>query len=88
MSTINSRLPSEQPFPESLERCCPRCKCNLALHQPDPHIPERLLATCGECSWWFLMNSDGTVLMPIPPLAEEVERSRDGENHRSQKSTA
>ena len=50
--------------------CCPQCEYSLTLHQPDPKLPERLLATCDECKAWFLSNSDGVNLVAIPPRRE------------------
>jgi len=44
---------------------CPRCECPLALHQPDPELSDRLLATCDECKSWFLADSQGTALVPL-----------------------
>jgi hypothetical protein len=38
---------------------CPRCQCLLVLHQPDPELWDRLLATCEKCKSWFLANHRG-----------------------------
>jgi hypothetical protein len=46
--------------------CCPQCENSLALHQPDPELPNRLLATCDDCKSWFLTDSDGVTLVAIP----------------------
>ena len=54
---------------QSLSICCPRCESSLSMHQPDPDLPDRLLATCDECKSWFLANSDATTLVPIPRTA-------------------
>jgi hypothetical protein len=29
-----------------------RCMTILDLHQPDPELADRLLATCSECKYW------------------------------------
>lgn len=45
--------------------CCPHCEYRLTLHQPDPELPNRLLATCDECKSWFLTDSVGAKLVVI-----------------------
>jgi hypothetical protein len=45
--------------------CCPRCECLLTLHQPDPQLPDCFLATCDDCTSWYLTNPSGTALCPI-----------------------
>jgi hypothetical protein len=45
--------------------CCPRCEGLLTLHQPDPQLPECFLATCDECTSWYLTNPSGTTLSAI-----------------------
>ena len=45
--------------------CCPRCANALMLHQPDPGLPDRILATCDECKSWYLSNPGGTELCPL-----------------------
>jgi hypothetical protein len=72
MSTIYMWRPSEQFTPTSLSICCPRCEYSLTLHQPDSDLPDRLLATCDECKSWFLANSDGVGLIPLPELPNDV----------------
>jgi hypothetical protein len=37
---------------------CPRCEFLLTIHQPDPELPDRLLATCQGCEAWFLADSE------------------------------
>jgi hypothetical protein len=44
---------------------CPQCGHALALHQPDPELPDRLLGTCEECKSWYLTNPRGTTLSPV-----------------------
>ena len=44
---------------------CPKCEYSLTLHQPDPELPNRLLAICDECKAWFLTDSDGVTLVAI-----------------------
>ena len=53
--------------------CCPHCECSLTLHQPDPELPNRLLATCDECKSWFLSDSDGVALVAIPECPDNQE---------------
>ena len=38
---------------------CPRCQCLLQIHQPDPELWDRLIATCEECKSWYLANGGG-----------------------------
>ena len=45
--------------------CCQQCGTSLTLHQPDPDLADRLLATCDECKSWYLTNPAGTELSPI-----------------------
>ena len=71
MSTVYSWRPSEQLAPSALSICCPRCEYSLSLHQPDSDLPDRLLATCGDCRSWFLTDSDGLVLIPLPELPND-----------------
>ena len=54
--------------------CCPRCEFSLTLHQPDPELPERLLATCDECKAWFLTDSTGVKLTAIRISRERGKR--------------
>ena len=72
MSTVYSWQHSEHFTPTSLSICCPHCEYSLTLHQPDSDLPDRLLATCEECKSWFLTNSDGVVLTPIPDMSNDV----------------
>jgi hypothetical protein len=44
---------------------CPRCECLLTLHQPDPQLPDCFLATCDDCTSWYLTNPGGTALCAI-----------------------
>jgi hypothetical protein len=36
--------------------CCLHCCSPLALHQPDPDSPDRLLGVCEHCRHWFLID--------------------------------
>lgn len=49
---------------------CPRCDEALVLHQPDPDLPDRLLATCSVCKSWYLTNSDVSALMALTELTD------------------
>jgi hypothetical protein len=54
---------------------CPSCGCCLTLHQPDPELADRLLATCDDCKSWYVTNPTTTGLRPIRQLNDR--RSRD-----------
>ncbi len=45
---------------------CPQCEYSLTLHQPDPELPDQLLATCDECKSWFVTDAEGVRLIAIP----------------------
>jgi hypothetical protein len=45
---------------------CPACESLLERHQPDPDQPGRLLATCGKCSEWFLIDEDAGIIAQLP----------------------
>ena len=45
--------------------CCPRCDSVMTFHQPDPQLPERLLATCDACKSWYLSSGKDEVLKSI-----------------------
>jgi len=75
MSTTFSWRPSDQVAPVSLAICCPHCEYSLTLHQPDPELPDRLLATCDDCKSWFLTNADGTVSKPLPGSPDDTRLS-------------
>ena len=49
---------------------CPQCEAQLTLHQPDPELPHRLLATCDECKSWYLTDSQGEALTPLSGRTE------------------
>lgn len=76
MSTTFVWRDSDQYAPSSLTLCCPQCECELVLHQPDPELADRLLATCDECKSWFLANSEGNVLIPIRELPGDAIHGR------------
>jgi hypothetical protein len=65
MSAIYEWTQTDQFAPSSLAICCPRCECAMTLHQPDPELPDRLLATCDDCKSWFLADTYGAVLIPL-----------------------
>jgi hypothetical protein len=50
---------------DQLATCCPECEAELSLHQPDPQLPNQLLATCGKCKSWYLTDSQGEALTPL-----------------------
>ena len=51
---------------------CPRCEGSLSVHQPDPELPKRLLATCDECKSWYLTNDKVSELRFIAPPAIDL----------------
>ena len=72
MSDVFAWESREQGQNNVLPRCCPRCDNDLALHQPDAEMADRLLATCENCKSWFLTNSDLSVLVPLPELVDDA----------------
>jgi hypothetical protein len=55
---------------------------SLSFHQPDPDLPDRLLATCDECKSWFLANNDGTILVPVSKLPKSINPSEKDQDRR------
>jgi hypothetical protein len=55
---------------------CPRCDSPLVLHQPDPDLADRLLATGDECKSWFLLESGSDELIPLPDASDGGARRR------------
>jgi hypothetical protein len=51
------------PPARAVRACCLHCSSPLALHQPDPDSPERLLGVCERCKHWFLID--------LPPKQSE-----------------
>lgn len=57
--SLKSRLfMSDSDCDEIIPQVCRACGSELALHQPDPEMPERLLGTCGDCKTWYLLEGD------------------------------
>jgi hypothetical protein len=71
MSTVFMWRQSDPSTPGSMIVNCPRCEFELTLHQPDPELGDRLLATCEECKSWFLTNSEGVALTRIPEFPRD-----------------
>jgi hypothetical protein len=49
---------------------CLGCRGLLDVHQPDAHLPDRMLATCEHCKGWHVVEyaTDGkTVLVALLP---------------------
>jgi hypothetical protein len=82
MSMVYSWQQSEHFAPTSLSFCCPRCEFSLTFHQPDPDLPDRLLATCDECKSWFLANNDGTILVPVSKLPKSINPTEKDQDRR------
>jgi hypothetical protein len=56
-----------EPSPDGmLSIVCTLCGSPLALHQPDPGQPERLLGICDECRTWFLIDEQTELIAPLP----------------------
>ena len=70
MSMVYSWRQSDEFSASPFGLCCPHCECDLTLHQPDPDLPQRLLATCSDCKAWFLTSADGLKFIP-PGLSIE-----------------
>ena len=68
---LHHDTPSRKSVPLS---CCPRCGCSLTLHQPDPELADRLLATCDDCKSWYLTNPSGAVLSPVRQRKDQHRR--------------
>lgn len=45
---------------------CTYCRCQMALHMPDPDQPDRMLGTCLTCKSWFLIDRDEGVMFLMP----------------------
>jgi hypothetical protein len=41
------------------EIVCRSCDAPLDVSQPDPNLPDRLLATCPDCLAWYLVETTG-----------------------------
>lgn len=58
-------LSEEEPY--SCVRC-PDCQGQLAIHQPDERLPDRLLGTCRKCLAWFLLDEGGEISFRLPDM--------------------
>jgi hypothetical protein len=65
MSTVYIWHGSDGSATNEFAVCCPNCEDRLVLHQPDPDLPNRLLATCNDCKAWYLADEKGGSLIPI-----------------------
>lgn len=45
---------------------CARCQGDLEFHQPDMDAPHRILATCGECGSWYLLDLAKAWILAFP----------------------
>jgi hypothetical protein len=43
----------------------------MDIHQPDPELVDRFLATCDECKLWLVRNSEEDVLVLPPETFDE-----------------
>lgn len=71
MSAVYFWQESDGSATNELGICCPHCEDRLVLHQPDPDLPNRLLATCNDCKAWFLTDENAESLILLPPIPRE-----------------
>ena len=71
MDTIDSRLEPEPADRVLCDVICPRCTSRMEIHQPDPELADRFLATCVECKLWLVRNSKEDVLLLPPDTLDE-----------------
>ena len=45
---------------------CTGCRGDLAIHQPDVRLPDRLLGTCDSCSAWYLIDAAAVLMVRLP----------------------
>src|SRR4051812_37209601 len=70
---------------KGVRACCLHCASPLALHQPDPDFPERLLGVCEKCKHWFLIDllsnvSEGVlVLLPDTQVVRDLSHENPSE---------
>ena len=69
MSVVTVRF-RQSAMIEATHGDCPNCQSDLQIHQPDPGLPDRLLAVCEECHHWYLQTADD---MLIPLVSSEAE---------------
>jgi hypothetical protein len=74
MSSIFARRVREHSHESVLSFCCPNCESSLTLHQPDPELPERLLATCDDCKSWYVTGPPGRELIRVLAFANDFSR--------------
>ena len=46
----------DDPLSDPTEASCLSCREPLEFHQPDLDQPDRLIATCGDCKRWYLVE--------------------------------
>jgi hypothetical protein len=66
MGTKDLRGEPEPTGNASHNERCPRCDARLQIHQPDPELVDRYLATCDECKLW-LVRISGEDILVLPP---------------------
>jgi hypothetical protein len=71
MNTKDSREEREPAGTAPSGVRCPRCNSPMEIHQPDPELVDRFLATCDECSLWLVRNSKDDVLILPPDGSDE-----------------
>ena len=59
MSAVFARQDRDQSHECILSFYCTRCESPLSLHQPDPELTDRLLATCDDCKSWYVTDTRG-----------------------------
>ncbi|HEY2157860.1 MAG TPA: hypothetical protein VGH33_19685, partial [Isosphaeraceae bacterium] len=48
---------------------CRSCDAPLDVSQPDPNLPDRLLATCPDCLTWYLVETSDQGVAWVASLA-------------------
>jgi hypothetical protein len=56
MSDVVYWRESDELTTSAVVRACPNCENDLTIHQPDPDLWNRLLATCDDCKSWFVLE--------------------------------
>jgi hypothetical protein len=72
MSAVFAWQDRDQSHECILSFCCPRCKFPLTLHQPDPKLSDRILATCDDCKSWYVTDTRGSWMIPVSRLADDL----------------
>jgi hypothetical protein len=72
MSSFFARQVRDHSHESLLSFYCPVCDAPLTLHQPDPELPDRLLATCDDCKSWYVTDAKGSELIRVSEVPNDV----------------